>query len=143
MRRKGLEAIRGKVEQMRDRLGKPVDKKVKKLVVGLNYCGIPTVASCEGHLDHGLPYPWVDVSYEYAEKLARVASWQNRPRLPNGRWNENTWVIRPGTFLRLMPENRNLPLKKLQEQANRFGLFLQKLPANWFPDGWFEKEKRK
>lgn len=44
-----------------DRIGRSIDKGIFDTVVALNALGIATSASCEGHLDHGLPYPWVDV----------------------------------------------------------------------------------
>jgi hypothetical protein len=28
---------------------------------------IETIASCEGHLDHGLPYPWIDIQIRPSE----------------------------------------------------------------------------
>jgi hypothetical protein len=49
------------VEGIRDALGKPVDAGIKSLVTALNASGFPTTASCEGHLDWGIPAPWVDV----------------------------------------------------------------------------------
>jgi len=125
MKTRNLEEIREKVEQIRDEQGKPIDEKIKELVVGLQYCGIDTVVSCEGHLDHGFPYPWVAVPYYFAEKLAKVVGWQNSPMIRNGVQNENTWVIRPNINLRLMPEDRNLLLEELQKRAIEFGIFLQ------------------
>jgi hypothetical protein len=50
------------IEGVRDALGKPVDAGIKSLVIALNASGFPTTASCEGHLDWGIPAPWVDVS---------------------------------------------------------------------------------
>jgi hypothetical protein len=44
-----------------DRLGKHIDAGILDTVVALNANGINTTASCEGHLDWGAPYPWVDV----------------------------------------------------------------------------------
>ena len=49
------------VEGVRDALGKPVDAGIKSLVLALNASGFPTTASCEGHLDWGIPAPWVDL----------------------------------------------------------------------------------
>lgn len=39
-----------------------IDDKIKKLVVTLNYLGIPTTGSCEGHADHGSPAPWIKIT---------------------------------------------------------------------------------
>ncbi len=44
-----------------DKLGKPIDTGILETVAVINMLGIETRASCEGHLDWGLPYPWVDL----------------------------------------------------------------------------------
>jgi hypothetical protein len=46
-----------------DGLGLGIDDGIVDTVIALTAHGIPTVASCEGHVDHGLAYPWVDVSH--------------------------------------------------------------------------------
>ena len=124
---KKLEEIKKEVELIVDKLGHPIDPGIKELVIGLKFHGIETEQSCKGHNDWGFSYPWVSVPYSFAEKIARLVSWQNRPKLPNGKDNTNIWVIRPGASLRIMPEKKDLPLKKLQEQAEEFGLFLQSI----------------
>lgn len=55
---------------MVDRLGMPVDPGIRGVVVALNSCGIYTTASCEGHLERGLAYPWVDIETREAAPLA-------------------------------------------------------------------------
>jgi hypothetical protein len=55
------------VSHWTDSLGHPIDKEIKDIVIALNLMGIETIASCGGHLDHGLPYPWVDVRIYSAE----------------------------------------------------------------------------
>lgn len=112
------------------------------MVVGLQFCGIDTISSCQGHRNRGLRYPWVAVPYSFAEKLAKVVGWQNRPVLRDGRKNENIWVIRPNVNLRLMLENRNLPLEELQKQAIELGIFLQNLPDKRFPKNWFKNTRK-
>jgi len=49
-----------KFRKVKDKLGCPIDEGIFETVVALNILGITTTMSCEGHLDHGLPYPWVD-----------------------------------------------------------------------------------
>jgi hypothetical protein len=39
-----------------------IDKKIRSLVLILNELDIPTSGSCEGHIDHGSPAPWVKVT---------------------------------------------------------------------------------
>jgi hypothetical protein len=51
-----------RVNQLTDPLGKKVDRGIKSLVAALNVLGFPTVASCEGHTNWGLPFPWVEIA---------------------------------------------------------------------------------
>ncbi|MCC6520682.1 hypothetical protein IT403_01725 [Candidatus Nomurabacteria bacterium] len=44
-----------------DGLGKRIDSGIKETVTALKVNDYETTGSCEGHLDHGLPHPWVDV----------------------------------------------------------------------------------
>ena len=57
---KKLEQIRAEVDKTGDALGKPIDSGIKETIVFLNAMGITTTASCEGHTDYGIPWPWVD-----------------------------------------------------------------------------------
>lgn len=41
-----------------------IDLKIKNLVSILNRLGITTTGSCEGHIDHGSPVPWVKINSE-------------------------------------------------------------------------------
>lgn len=50
-----------RVSQFKDNFGLGVDPGIFDAVVALNLTGITTYQSCEGHLDHGLAYPWVTV----------------------------------------------------------------------------------
>lgn len=43
-----------------DGMGYPIDDGILETVVALNLLGLRTCQSCEGHLNNGLPYPWVD-----------------------------------------------------------------------------------
>lgn len=54
------DAMAAEVNQWTDGLGKPIDAGIKEAVIALNLLGFKTRQSCEGHLDHGYPYPWVD-----------------------------------------------------------------------------------
>lgn len=51
-----------------DRLGKKIDDGIFETVVCLNMLGINTTSSCEGHLDWGLPYPWINIEPEIEQK---------------------------------------------------------------------------
>jgi hypothetical protein len=50
-----------KFSRITDKTGRPIDEGIFETVVALNALDITTSMSCEGHLDHGLPYPWIDV----------------------------------------------------------------------------------
>jgi len=49
------------VEHIRDALGFPIDQNIRETIVALNLSGIPTSASCEGHIDRAKGAPWVKV----------------------------------------------------------------------------------
>jgi len=57
-----LEGIRQEVENIGDRLGKPIDEGIKETVVMFKANELPTSDSCEGHIERGLPVPYVEVS---------------------------------------------------------------------------------
>jgi len=50
-----------RVSTFTDKLGTPIDPGIFETVVVLNLLGLHTFQSCEGHLDHGCPYPWVTI----------------------------------------------------------------------------------
>lgn len=59
------------VGRVTDRLGKPVDPGIRETVAVLNLLGLPTIQSCEGHVNdrgHGLPAPWVDFAPTSADR---------------------------------------------------------------------------
>lgn len=58
-----------RVATFTDNLGMPVDPGIFETVVALNLLGLHTFQSCEGHLDHGCPYPWVTVIDNERERL--------------------------------------------------------------------------
>ncbi len=49
-------------EKITDKLGKKIDSGIKETVVAFLVNGFDTIGSCEGHVDHGYPYAWIDVS---------------------------------------------------------------------------------
>ncbi len=49
------------VSTFTDKLGMLIDPGIFEMVVILNLLGLHTFQSCEGHLDHGCPYPWVTI----------------------------------------------------------------------------------
>ena len=62
-----------RVATFTDKLGTPLDPGIKETVIALNLLGLQTVQSCEGHLDHGCPYPWVTViNQEHSRRFTNV-----------------------------------------------------------------------
>src|SRR2546421_3486858 len=53
--------MHARVATFTDKLGTPIDPAIFETVVALNLLGLHTLQSCEGHLDHGCPYPWVTI----------------------------------------------------------------------------------
>lgn len=53
--------VAGRFSHITDGLGKPIDSGIFETVVALNMLKIHTYQSCEGHLDRGLAYPWIDI----------------------------------------------------------------------------------
>lgn len=58
------EETKDELLKMTDALGMPIDSGIFDTIVGLNANGYDTSASCEGHLDWGLPYPWVEIAVD-------------------------------------------------------------------------------
>lgn len=52
-----------------DNLGKRIDTKILKTVVGINVNGLLTQQSCQGHLRYGVASPWVDIVVANSEKV--------------------------------------------------------------------------
>ena len=52
-----------------DKLGMGIDQEILETVVVFNALEIPTSASCEGHTDHGINGPWVDIESKDIELL--------------------------------------------------------------------------
>jgi hypothetical protein len=59
-----LSDVEKEVDSLTDLMGEPIDKNIKHIVIALRYAGFHTTASCEGHMDRGFPYPWVDIRYD-------------------------------------------------------------------------------
>jgi len=63
----------------------PVDGKIKPLVAALRWHGFPTTMSCEGHMDRGNPFPWIEIrgasSFKnhllYRRLLSLLAEWNS------------------------------------------------------------------
>lgn len=75
---KGLIDLENKFRQIRDKPGQTIDQGILQTVIALNANNIPTLASCEGHLDHGEPFPWVDIGNPEDKKTKTIATDRGR-----------------------------------------------------------------
>lgn len=55
------EQKRKELEETTDYLGHKIDEGIKEMVIALDMNNLPTHNSCEGHINHGFPYPFVEV----------------------------------------------------------------------------------
>ena len=81
-----LDTISKKIEQITDGLGMEIDPGIRETIIYLQAHGFKTYASCEGHEDWGLPYPWVDIG----EMLDEDTRYQELERKINFETGENT-----------------------------------------------------
>jgi hypothetical protein len=112
-----LSEIRQKVEIIGDRLGKGIDDGVKETCVFLMAHEFSLSASCEGHNDWGLPYPWVEVSIDPPK------DW-NKNQEKNTEWIESSMAQR-SKLLDLLQEfyaERQVNLKTMLHFDN-IGIF--------------------
>lgn len=56
------EQKRKEVDEITDIVGHKIDEGIKETVVAFDINDLPTHNSCEGHIDHGFPYPFVEVT---------------------------------------------------------------------------------
>lgn len=59
------------INEIVDGLSKKIDGGIKESIVALQLLGFTTTASCEGHLDWGLPGPWIDIG-EVPKNILRM-----------------------------------------------------------------------
>lgn len=135
MKPRNLEEVKKEVDRLRDKLDLEIDEKIKDLVIGLRRWGIETTASCEGHSDGGLPYPWVDIDPTDLARIAKILPhwWFGKDKnLPAS--DQPRWIIKPfAGVIRILPEDkRSRSLEEMQEDAIAFGKWLQQLPEDYF-----------
>lgn len=61
VKEKYWDQIKSEVDRICDRLGKKIDPEIKESVIALQALNFKTSASCQGHLNHGLAAPWIDI----------------------------------------------------------------------------------
>lgn len=70
------EEIAADVEEIVDRLGKPIDPGIKEAVIALQAHQISTAGSWEGHVGRGGSYPWVHVQSPASERIQSTPRYQ-------------------------------------------------------------------
>ena len=129
-----------KFSHVTDKLGEPIDKGIFDTVVSLNILGFVTRQSCEGHLDHGLPYPWVDVANKRDDLFLHLSKFYD------GRVVGFDSVIiidargriksHGGDYLYLLPEDeRQDRLNEYQGEMREFTAFLKSICLSTEKDG--------
>src|SRR5438132_252986 len=76
------ERVQGAVSQITDALGKPVDSGIADTLTALLAHGFHTEGSCEGHLDHGMKAPWVDIGTNLPAKYIALFNRKGVPHKP-------------------------------------------------------------
>lgn len=113
---KRWEAAGRTIEKVTDGIGKTIDAGIKETVIALKVNGFATIASCEGHLDHGLPFPWVDIASPVTEqnlsnpRYQELAKKYARERIGEDEKNELIKLIEAQIAANLIEHQR---LKKL------------------------------
>jgi hypothetical protein len=57
------------VDEVRDKLGKPIEEEISPVIRALWEAGIKTTASCAGYVERALPYPWIDGEREFTDTM--------------------------------------------------------------------------
>lgn len=67
-----LEQVFDQIARTVDGQGRRIDLGIMGAVLYLNVHGIRTTFSCEGHLDHGEPFPWIWIDKGSEKPLRRM-----------------------------------------------------------------------
>lgn len=70
-------------KKITDIQGTPIDPNILNIVIVLNNLGFTTEASCQGHLTHGLPFPWVDCPILNKLQLVKLQNYLNKFKSKN------------------------------------------------------------
>jgi hypothetical protein len=107
------------VNGIADRLGKGIDEGIKETIVALLMYRFSTTASCEGHLDRGCSYPWVEIETPAPKGWKRNKGKQREWRIANLKQRKKMMEL-----LRKFYESRDTPFDaKLSFASLSFGTF--------------------
>ncbi len=132
LRKKNLEQVKMVIEKISD-IEPKIEPKIRDLVIGFQIWSFTTIMSCEGDLN-GLPYPWLTIPFKYVKEAARILCEWNYCQGPTNPINPVIWIIDPTAEPRIRPLTEKHSLKALQDDAIRFGRWLQNLPEDF--DRW-------
>lgn len=129
------QAVFEHVAMQTDANGMRIDIGIMGLVLGLNASDIRTTSSCEGHLGHGWPYPWVNIVKPDSEALESLLEsfYQCHPmaydRMLTLEPFDNDYRLRPhGSILQESrePSTQDAKLREYQAEMYDFALFLKR-----------------
>jgi hypothetical protein len=131
------EAWRKQEEQINeivDKLGKPVDPGIKETTIALRVSGLSTTASCEGHLDKQIKAPWVDIGGVSQKLTDRIREdWKAKQRVDH-KVDRELESLRREVWERICRERLQL-IELLDEfYRNRDVSFHRRLILKFFPD---------
>jgi hypothetical protein len=100
------------VDCLADGLGYGIEPFIKRPVAILMTAGFSTVASCEGHTDRGLPYPWIDID--------------NLPNFPHEiHADEATKIFNDEVAFKKLIDSNHSSQKKIENLLEQSGFFAQ------------------
>jgi hypothetical protein len=126
------------INKLTDRNGKGLDADIRETIAALWLYHFPTTGSCEGHIDWGLPCPWIDISEP------EQAGWRDNDDLCAA-W-KRTNLVQQKRMLELLVDfqrNRDTPFDiRLTIEAFGFGKFRLQCLANNIADVLSPSEKQ-
>ena len=112
MDKEALDYFLQEVEHIADGVGYGIEPFIKRPVAILMMAGFPTTASCEGHMDRALPYPWIDVDHlpQFPREIYKEET--------NKVWNDEN------AFKQLI-ESNHCSRKRLEKYLNQSGMSIK------------------
>jgi hypothetical protein len=118
-----LDQVFDRIARTTDSQGRRIDLGIMGVVLYLQVNGIRTVSSCEGHLDHGQPYPWVMCPITEQTRLFAIVERFRGSLVVDCGMVEDRCILRP----------RITQAKQLSENQQEMLHF-----AEWLRDRFFE-----
>lgn len=102
-------------------LKRDLDPKIKDLVKAVNFFGVNTNYSCEGHLDYRRHFPWIDIASSPAaqRRLEKVVA--DFDSKASDLWQ---WQVALGSLRTVHEATNEVELDSLQASAERLAKFI-------------------